>query len=55
MLEFYRKSKKGCVLGTSPDGLTTLCTDHDKGNSGCKAMGNYAYMYDDYMKNTYYY
>ena len=33
----------------------TLSTDHEHGNAGCKAMGNYALMYDDYLKNTYYY
>ena len=55
MLEFYKRSKKGAKLGISPEGLVTLCTDHEKGNAGCKAMGNYALMYDDYLKNTYYY
>ena len=55
MLEFYRKSKKGCKVETNQMGLVTLSTDHEKGNAGCKAMGNYAYIYDDYMKNTYYY
>jgi len=55
MLEFYRKSKKGCVIGKTPDGLVSLSTDHENGNSGCKAMGNFAYIFDDYMKNTYYY
>ena len=35
--------------------MTTLTTDHDKGQAGCKAMGNFPLIYDEYKKNTFYF
>ena len=55
IVEWYKKSKKGCVLGNNEYNLTTLSTDHDNGFPGCKAMGNFPLIYDEYKKNTYYF
>lgn len=64
MFEFYKRSKKGCLSGQSSNvnlgnghvvTLSTLQTDHERGNPGCKAMANYPIVFDNYLRNTYYF
>ncbi len=64
LLEFNKKSKKGCVLGSEiynmPDGLhqavlKTLTTNHEKGEPSCKAMGNVPIKFDAYKLNSFYF
>lgn len=56
ILDWFKRSKKGCITYVGPEtGLSFIQTDDDHGQPNCKAMGNKAFVYDDYKKNTYYF
>lgn len=55
IVEWYRRSRKGCILTTNEQNIVCLTTDHLNGNPGCKAMGNFPLIYDQMKQSNYYF